>query len=220
MPHPNNPSKFIMCLADGDFTVMSCPDALVYNAHLDRCDYTLTLEPRSACETLPCRNGGRCVDVAGDLTSYRCECEAANGAYGARCEHLPDYCASSPCGANGKCHAVASATAARIVYYCTCYGESYFGTSCASTASLESNPCTGPASTGLMFPTLIDPSLFVQCDSRTPYVKSCGADSKLIFSPALGRCDWSTLELPPKQQQQQQQQQPALMSFQTFKPAF
>jgi hypothetical protein len=51
--HPSNPNKFIVCLGDGDYSIMDCPDSLVYNKFLDRCDYSLEPPPLDAPLT-PC----------------------------------------------------------------------------------------------------------------------------------------------------------------------
>lgn len=50
------------------------------------------------CITLPCLNGGSCVD---GIDSYTCQC--ASGYTGLNCSTDVNECSSSPC-ANGVCH--------------------------------------------------------------------------------------------------------------------
>ena len=81
MPHPTMPTKFIMCLPDGDFVIMDCPDDLVFNKYLDRCDYDAN-PVNSGCFSNPCKNNGQCNDL-GNL-EFTCQCQ--DGYSGLFCE--------------------------------------------------------------------------------------------------------------------------------------
>ena len=51
--HPDNSKEFLSCVNnDGGFTLLSCPDELLYNKYMDRCDFSI--EPLSmGCGSMP-----------------------------------------------------------------------------------------------------------------------------------------------------------------------
>ena len=92
MAHPDNSKEFLSCVNnDGGFTLLSCPDELLYNKYMDRCDFSI--EPLSmGCGSMPCQYGSECIDLPED--KYKCVC--APGYSGVNCEQAPDVCASNP----------------------------------------------------------------------------------------------------------------------------
>ncbi len=166
VPHPEDNHKFILCLKNGHYTVMSCPDRLVFNIYLDRCDETN--EPLSSgCDSMPCQYGAKCINLAND--AYKCECPP--GYFGINCERAPDPCASNPCGNDGFCHSMPNSSP--IPYYCTCHDQRAFGMSCD--ASSEKNPCINndDESVGTIFQTKIDPNVYVHCHDHRIHLKYC-----------------------------------------------
>jgi hypothetical protein len=196
---------------------MDCPGNLVYNKYLDRCDYSLDM-PTSPCLSNPCKNGGRCFD----LSNFDYFCECTFGHSGKSCDGSPDYCSTNPCGQNGKCNLLPGNSP--IPFYCTCFGGNYYGTSCDSN-NLEFSPCS-QSPVDVLHSTRLHPSLYVQCDGASLFVKMCS--SSTVFSPITGRCDWlvepTTLApqpppppqapIPsPARQQQLQQPQPIYQQY-------
>ena len=51
---------------------MECPDHLVFNRVLLRCDHDTVSSPNQ-CESAPCHNGAKCVNIPDKLT-FVCEC--------------------------------------------------------------------------------------------------------------------------------------------------
>jgi hypothetical protein len=51
------------------------------------------------CESLPCKNGGRCYH---DMNRYECDC-SETGFKGGNCDVDVDECLSNPCRHNGSC---------------------------------------------------------------------------------------------------------------------
>jgi hypothetical protein len=184
---------------------MDCPGSLVYNRYLDRCDYSLDA-PSSPCLSNPCKNSGRCYD----LSNYDYYCECTFGHSGKSCDGSPDYCSNNPCGSNGKCNLLPGNSP--IPYYCTCFGGNYYGTSCDST-NIEYSPCS--QSPDILHSTRLHPSLYVQCDGASLFVKMCSGST--VFSPISGRCDWlieQTTQAPPQEPARQQQfSQPIYQQF-------
>lgn len=157
---------------------MDCPDNLVFNKYLDRCDYNQL--QYSPCVTAPCLHGGRCVDLPN--FEYKCECLA--GFSGEKCENAPDICALNPCGSNGKCHTMPANSP--IPFYCTCFNEHMFGLGCSR--NVEVNPCTNSDSEEAYFKTKLDPSLFIHCSGKVMHMKFCSRP--LVFSSTHNICEW------------------------------
>jgi hypothetical protein len=181
MPHPANKQQFIQCLPDGDYVIMNCPDGLVFNKYLDRCDYN-TNPVSSRCLYEPCQNGGKCVD----LYNYEYRCDCPQGFYGKNCEEAPNPCGANTCDLNGVCHAMPIHSP--IPFYCSCFQDNFFGLRCSR--DLEQNPCKSKVAEGqeAFFSTKLDPSLFIHCDGPRLHLKACS--SPLVFSKELNRCDW------------------------------
>lgn len=151
---------------DHDFTIMNCPDDLVFNKHMDRCDHDA--EPvLSGCDLSPCQFGSTCVDLPNQ--EYKCEC--LEGFRGKHCEIAPDVCATEPCGPQGVCHA--QPASAPIAYYCTCFNEKAFGLNCDDERTLEKNPCDDVDSDSALFPTKLDGAVFVHCNMHEFSLKYC-----------------------------------------------
>uniref|UniRef100_A0A914WRL7 Uncharacterized protein n=1 Tax=Plectus sambesii TaxID=2011161 RepID=A0A914WRL7_9BILA len=72
----------------------------------------------TACNSAPCQNGGRCVQLIGN---YSCYC--ASGYTGSDCEHEITECDSSPCQNGGSCNDQADG------YTCSC-ASSFAGIFC------------------------------------------------------------------------------------------
>ena len=160
---------------------MDCPDSLVYNRYSDRCDYNA--DPLySGCESNPCKNNGKCVDVT--TLSYKCECQ--HGYTGLVCENAPDYCVSNPCGSNGVCHLLPFNSP--FPFYCTCFNEQTFGLDCSQNNN-ERNPCSSDTEYPTDFyATKLNPTMFVHCDGKNLNLKSCA--SPLVYSVVDKRCEW------------------------------
>lgn len=174
--HPRIQSQFIICYGFGEFTIMDCPEHLVYNPFLQRCD--LHTEEPLLCKSNPCMNKGRCVEL-GDF-DYRCECPA--GFSGMNCERV-DSCASRPCGADGQCITLSSGSP--FAHVCLCNGGRSLGQTCQQT---EMNPCLQPNSNMRMFPLRMGSTVFAHCEGTRPHLKFCQAP--LVFSAAKQACDW------------------------------
>jgi hypothetical protein len=93
IPHPTNQTQFVICYNQQEFTIMDCPEHLVYNRILQRCDHELT-PSQNQCESMPCLNNGKCVNIP-DKFTFVCECPA--GFTGQTCEKS-NTCASKSCG--------------------------------------------------------------------------------------------------------------------------
>lgn len=114
---PNLPTHFISCLDHSDFTIQTCPEGLVFNKHMDRCDVNQDPLDATGCASSPCQFGAVCHDLPN--LDYRCECPA--GFTGKNCQNAPDVCASAPCGTSdgNVCHVLAPESG--LSYYCTCF---------------------------------------------------------------------------------------------------
>lgn len=181
-PHPTNTHQFIICFENGDYTIMDCPNNLVFNKFLDRCDYNLN--EQSKCANSPCSHGGKCIDLPN--SEYKCECSA--GYSGERCEKTPDVCVHKPCGPHGKCHSLPPTSP--LPYYCTCFSDHMFGLGCNRNS--EVNPCNNADTEESFFSTKLDPSMYIHCDGKHLNVQFCSRP--LVFSTITNTCDWETKE--------------------------
>ncbi|CAF0732303.1 unnamed protein product, partial [Brachionus calyciflorus] len=184
IPNPKNPNQFIVCLDDADFTIMDCPDGLVFNQYLDRCDYTAEAT-NSGCESSPCQYGAKCVQSE-DNNDYKCECP--EGFSGKNCEKSPDFCASNPCGSQGVCHSLPYDSP--IPYYCTCFDNQAFGVNCDEDS--EKNPCLNDETELEVFKTDLDDSIYVHCNNHKMHLKYC--HKPLVFSQEHQACEWVDLK--------------------------
>lgn len=152
---------------------MDCPDNLVFNRYLDRCDYNS--EPITPCASQPCLYGSTCIELPN--FDYRCIC--LPGFSGAHCEQAPDVCALHPCGSNGHCHVMPAGSP--IPYYCSCFGDEGFGMGCEP-RQLERNPCLSGVGAwhDVFYLTRLDHALFIQCDEKHMHLKFCARP--LVFS--------------------------------------
>lgn len=175
--HPTDASQFIICYGFGEFTVMDCPEMLVYNAHLRRCDVNTELP--MLCKSNPCLNGGRCVEVSS--IQFKCECSAGFG--GQLCDKL-DTCATRPCGADGVC--IPFVLGSPVAHVCLCNGGRAIGPSCQRT---EPNPCLQTSSNLRLLPVALNPSVFAHCEGSRPHFKFC--TPPLVFSAAKQECEWA-----------------------------
>lgn len=176
IPHPTNIAQFVICYGFGQFTIMDCPEHLVYNAHSQRCD--LSNEQPLGCASNPCLNGGRCVDTP--LFQFKCECPT--GFMGAQCERQ-DVCSASACGGDGVCIPLSSGSPLPNV--CSCQGGRTIGQTCATA---EPNPCMQPNSNLMLFSVRFNPSMFAHCEGMRPNFMFCQAP--LVFNQAKQSCDW------------------------------
>lgn len=158
---------------------MDCPDNLVFNRFLDRCDYNS--DPITPCSSQPCQYGATCVELTD--SEYRCVC--LPGFSGTHCEQAPDVCALQPCGAKGRCRAMPAGSP--IPYYCLCFDEQGFGLGCEP-RQLERNPCM--AGVGgwhdEFFLTRMDHALFIQCEDSQIHMRFCARP--LVFSVEHRAC--------------------------------
>ena len=183
LPNPKNPNQFIICLEDSEFTIMDCPEGLVFNQYLDRCDYN-SESISSGCESSPCLFGGKCEDL--DNYEYKCECP--EGFSGLNCEKTPDFCASNPCGANGVCHSLPYDSP--VPYYCSCFNNQAYGTNCNEDS--ERNPCLDDETEMEVFKSEIDDTMYVHCNDQKMYLKYC--PKPLVFSEEHQACEWIDLK--------------------------
>ncbi|CAF0732348.1 unnamed protein product [Brachionus calyciflorus] len=181
-PHPQNPHQYISCLPDGDYVIMDCPDGLVFNKYLDRCDYNAN--EISPCVSQPCSHGGRCVE----LPDHKYKCECLKGFNGDNCEIAPDICAMNPCGPNGECHSMP--VNSPIPFYCTCFDDRLYGLGCNRNS--KPNPCHLSELSESYFKVSIDPALFIHCDGTRLHMKFC--PRPLVFSTRDNVCDWESHE--------------------------
>jgi len=179
--HPSNPTQFVICYGFGEFTVMDCPEHLVYNPHLIRCDLDTSVPP--GCSSNPCLNNGKCIDLP-QLFTFRCECPS--GFTGQTCEKV-DTCSTKPCGPDGVC--ISMAAGSPVPNVCMCNSGRTIGTSC-NQQSVEMNPCFQPNSNLKQFPTRVNPSVFIQCEGLRPHFVFC--QFPLVYSPARQACDWTS----------------------------
>jgi len=178
--NPANPTQFVICYGFGEFTIMDCPEHLVYNPHLIRCDLEATAP--AGCASNPCLNNGKCIDLP-QLFTFRCECPS--GFTGQMCEKL-DACSQKPCGPDGVC--ISMAPGSPIPNVCMCNSGRSIGTTC-NQQSVEMNPCFTPSSNLKQFPTRINPSVFVHCEGLRPHFVFC--QFPLVYSPSRQVCDWT-----------------------------
>lgn len=176
IPHPGNNFQFIICYGFGEFTVMDCPEHLVYNPHSQRCD--LNIERPLGCASNPCMNNAKCVDLP--FFQFRCECPT--GFAGIACEKL-DTCASNPCGQDGVC--ISLPIGGPTTHVCSCGGGRSIGQTCQTA---EANPCAQPNSNLKLFSVNFNPSLFAHCEGSRPHFLFC--QQPLIFNVAKQACDW------------------------------
>jgi len=180
LPNPSNQAQFVICYGYGEYTVMDCPDHLVYNPHLVRCD--LEIEEPIGCASNPCLNDAKCIDLP-QLFTFTCECQV--GFTGQMCEKM-DACASSPCGQDGVCMSMASGSP--VPHACLCNSGRTIGSSCQQ-QDIEMNPCLQPKSNLDKFPTRLSPSVFVFCEGLRPHFVFC--QFPLVYNPTKQECDWS-----------------------------
>jgi hypothetical protein len=215
LPVASNPRQFISCKPRGELVVMDCPDNLVFNVFLDRCDFS-TEAPATGCSSNPCHFNGKCIDMG----NYQWKCQCPMGFMGSQCEIAPNFCASNPCGPNGLCRLLPPND--QLNYYCTCDGGARYGLDCA--AHTDINPCFQKQTTDELHPSRLSSSLYVQCDGDIMHLRFCSAP--LIYVPQDQMCEWvdpslrqSTL-LKQQQfniyQQKQQQQQMMFHSHQNY----
>jgi hypothetical protein len=176
--HPNNQNEFIICYGFGEFTIMSCPEHLVYNPHLQRCDNDATVPV--GCASNPCLNNGRCTD----MPNFRYVCECAAGFTGRHCERS-DACSTNPCGFNGTC--LSMAPGGPLTHVCFCQGGRVLGQTCST--NTEMNPCMQPNSNMKIFPSRLSQSMFIHCEGVKPHLKFCLPP--LVFNAQKSACDWS-----------------------------
>jgi hypothetical protein len=141
-----------------------------------------------------------------------------NGYYGAKCEMRINACSYNPCGEGGVCHLMSENSL--VKYYCTCAQDTYYGTSC-NYLNVEPNPCKMYASSNeagveTFFKSNIDPSIFVQCDGSSFYLKQC--PNHLAFSPAINRCDWNANHQIQPSSYVNYQTQPSSYSSPSYQP--
>lgn len=175
--HPRDASQFIICYGFGEFTVMDCPEMLVYNPHLRRCDVNTELP--MLCKSNPCLNGGKCVEV--NSIQFKCECSAGFG--GQLCDKL-DTCSTRPCGADGVC--IPFVLGSPVAHVCLCNGGRAIGPSCQRT---EPNPCLVAGTNSRLLPVALNPSVFAHCEGSRPHFKFC--TPPLVFSAAKQECEWA-----------------------------
>ena len=97
--HPHSKDKFIICMNDIN-NVQDCPKGLIFNPHVNRCDYNDNKPAQHhECNRNPCLNGGTCDMIDSD---YVCYCMP--GFEGVNCEKNQDDCAdNNQCQPNGRC---------------------------------------------------------------------------------------------------------------------
>ena len=178
--NPSNPHQFVICYGFGEFSIMDCPEHLVYNPHLIRCD--LDAEVPQMCSSNPCLNNGKCIDLP-QLFTFRCDCPT--GFTGQTCEKT-DACAAKPCGMDGVC--ISMAAGSPVPNVCMCNSGRTVGTTC-SQQNIEMNPCFQPNSNLKQFPTKISQSVFIHCEGLRPHFVFC--QFPLVYSPSRQVCDWT-----------------------------
>jgi hypothetical protein len=158
---------------------MKCPNSLVFNKYLDRCDYD-DKPPNQGCHSNPCQYGGTCFD----LGNWVHECDCPEGYSGKNCEITPNYCELNLCGDNGFCFPMPPQSP--IPYYCVCGKDEGYGRNCDR--GFERNPCTSDQTVELSFPTKLSSSVYVQCDEETFHLRFC--KKPLVFSKETNKCEW------------------------------
>jgi hypothetical protein len=176
-PHPSDPTQFVICYGFGEFTVMDCPDMLVYNDHMKRCD--VNTEVPLLCKSNPCLNNGKCSET--NSVSFKCECPTGFG--GQFCEKL-DTCSTRPCGTDGVC--IPFVLGSPVAHVCLCNGGRTVGINCQK---VEQNPCLTPGSNLRLLSVSFNPSVFAHCEGSRPHFKFC--QPPLIFSNAKQTCEWA-----------------------------
>lgn len=178
LPHPGSITQFVTCHPLGPI-VMTCPEHTTFNAALGRCDTASNRQLTTLCQTKPCQNGGVCRD----LSARQFECSCPPGFTGPTCE-ITDVCKTNTCGPNGFC--VPLQLGSPIPSYCSCFDNKAIGMTCDNTA--EANPCLGPHTQDLNFPSKLSRSVYIQCEGHRAHLKFCM--SPLVFSVDKQECDW------------------------------
>ena len=122
MPHPDDKKSYLVCGYEGKFTINPCPNGLVFNKHVNRCDYSEEEPLVSKQVECLCQNEAKCIRVE-NSTEFTCECKA--GYHGKLCELNVDDCFNNnnACGLNNKCLDLVNG------YVCLC-GNSFYGADC------------------------------------------------------------------------------------------
>jgi len=181
-PHPTNKSVFLLCGRNGAFNIQACPGGLVYNLHLERCDYNSD-EPdlNDPCKQTPCKNGAKCSNVDDGFT-----CDCTVGFTGDLCEANIDECESADCGEGPSCIDLING------YVCIC-PNNFYGSDC------KTNKIAIPCVEGFyvnasrfMYP--FDPSVIVECNENGKLLlNKCAAS--LYWDPFSGACTFEPVNL-------------------------
>lgn len=173
---PGNNNKFIVCHLGETFDIMTCPRHLVFNVHTGNCENSH--KKPVVCKANTCKNGGKCIELP--LGGFKCECLPG---FGGRVCESSRACEPNTCGSHGTCFELSHSS---LQHYCLCDNGLTYGLSCDS--KTIPNPCMDNAADLHSFPTIVNESIFVQCEGHIPHMKTCAFP--LVYSHELQRCDW------------------------------
>lgn len=178
--NPLDAKSFIICTNSG-FALNECPPNLVYNSHLERCDYSAE-KSTDKCEPSPCLNNAKCMVVDDEAV---CACPV--GFTGKNCETNVNECeAEGLCGVNGTCVDLANG------WVCLCDGG-FYGSDCDVNKTRV--PCTEGFNQTLTFHSYpFDSSVIVKCNENGKLLLSKCAAS-LNWNPFTGACSYEAVNL-------------------------
>ena len=134
-------NTYLHCTGQLTFVINRCANSLFWHQEEHTCTVDRPALRSQACLNSPCRNGGICQEVAGDLPSassggygapaqsLSVTCNCKNGYTGQFCEEIIDLCLSSPCKNGGRCLSYAGGYTCvcpdKIIDDCCCNGNIY-----------------------------------------------------------------------------------------------
>ncbi|CAF0913744.1 unnamed protein product, partial [Didymodactylos carnosus] len=171
IPNPADRSSYIACLDETRYEIMACPDQLVFNDALDRCERIS--DDEAVCQQNPCMNGGQCY--ATSPQTFKCTC--LESFTGERCEVPIGSCARRPCGPDAECWSFRAEDYPQD-YVCVCNDRQSYGLSCSQTVP---NPCVQESNELTQYyPFGFSKQAYVQCNGEISYFRPC--PSGLLWS--------------------------------------
>jgi len=164
LPNPADRSSYITCIDATHYEIMACPDQLVFNDALDRCERIS--DDEAVCKQNPCMNGGQCYATSSQ--TFKCTC--LESFTGERCEVPTSTCARQPCGPDAECWSLRAEEYPQD-YVCVCSDRQSYGLSCSQTVP---NPCVQESNEYTQYhPFGFSKHAYVQCNGEISYFRPC-----------------------------------------------
>jgi len=158
----DNGRRYVVCTADGKGSEQWCPQGLLFNNDLQRCERRSGPLP-DLCVSQPCLNGGQCTT---ELSSYKCACPA--GFDGKNCELDGRVCQTQrPCGTAPDTRCQSFRFEAALEYICIFRNGKAYG---FNAQQIQPSPCTGMD--GAQSLAITDKG-FIMCDGEQMFIESC-----------------------------------------------